>query len=363
MKLLVMLMGLSLAPSMLAGLKAKPPRNPHYVVQIGGTTYDSWKHKQLIKQVTVELATDQASEALFRVFDPDFEIIDGYTGDDGVPELPVKVWMGFGNDLGEPVFKGLLDRIERGDTDTTFRVYDMGRKMRRELKNEYHGRIDDLGILRKLVIRNGLRFEGPTSAVQLDQHDDMAQDFKNDWEHSHERAQEAGFNIYVRQDTFFAKEPAVIGPPRLTLTYGKDFILVHNFDLSYKLPENQQGRPQEVTYHVRGKGGRRVEGYSKKHKRGHKRVHGNEEVSIHTKSYADRRAHASKQLQREHAFSCTVRSISPLPGLRPDARDTVVLRNVGALFSGPYLADRVRHDGTAQALVCEYMLYRDIEAG
>ena len=335
--------------------------NPHYVVKVGGTTYDSWKHKQLIKQVTVELATNQASEALFRVFDPHFEILDSYTSEDGVPEMEVKVWMGYGQDLGEPVFKGLLDRIERGDTDTTFRVYDMGRKMRRQLQNEYHGKINDLGILKKLALRNHLLFEGPDSPVQLDDHDSMIQDSKNDWEHAHERAKEAGFSIYVRQDTFFAKEPATVRAPKLTLTYRKDFVMLHNFDLSYKLPENQQGRPREVVRHYRERGGRRGEGRSKKHKRGHHLTDATHDIAIAKKSYANRVAHASKQLQREHAFSCNVRSISPLPGLRPDARDTIMLKEVGKLFSGPYIADRVRHDGTAEAFVCEYMLYRDME--
>ncbi|HXG23679.1 MAG TPA: hypothetical protein VNJ09_03920 [Chthonomonadales bacterium] len=335
-------------------------RNPHAIVIIGGDRYDSWQDKQLVKRVTVELATDQASEASFTCFDPRFHILDKYAGADGVPQLVMLFYLGFGQELGPPVFKGLLARVERGSSDTTFLAYDMGYKMRRELKTEYHENLNDLEILRKLAIRNGLKFEGPDSTPSLEAHPSMPQDSKNDWEHAAERARESGFNIYVRQDTLFAKEPAKIGAPILTLKYRKDFVMLHDFDLSYKLPENQQGRPQVVEYRGRKRGGRRLVGRSRRHSRGHKPVEIREDLALHSKPYADRRAHARKELQREPAFNCTIRSIPPLPRLRPDVRNTIALENLGKLFSGPYLCDKVWHELTGNNFATEYTLYRDI---
>src|ERR1700742_2130315 len=107
------------------------PHNPHAIVEIEGDRYDSWRDQQLFKQVTVELASNMASEGLVRFFDPRFRIIDKYTGDDGVPELEMKFYMGFGQALAPPVFQGLLEVTERGDSDTTFIAYDKGYKMRR----------------------------------------------------------------------------------------------------------------------------------------------------------------------------------------------------------------------------------------
>src|SRR6185436_10017720 len=123
------------------------------------------------------------------------------------------IYMGFGQDLGEPVFKGLLARVERGDTDSTLIAFDMALKMRKELKTEYHRGIHDLQIIQKLATRNGLGFVGPDEAPALETHPSMIQDSKNDWEHSMERARSSGFNVFVRQDTLFCKEPAKIKAP------------------------------------------------------------------------------------------------------------------------------------------------------
>lgn len=356
------LMGLCLLCVICAvcGYKMAPKANPHSIVIIGGDKYDSWVDKSFFKQVTVELTSNQASQGLFRCFDPRFRFLDKYSSGDGIPPLPMLFYMGFGEDLGQPIFKGILQRAERGDSDTTLRAHDVGVKMRQEKKKEYHNNLHDLAIIEKLARRNGLNFEGPDSALALEPHPSMPQDTKNDWEHSIERARDAGLVLYVRQDTLFAKEPARIKAPIFTLIYRQDFWVLHNFDLTYKIPENQFGRNREVEWMGRKKGGKRLTGRSKKHRRGTKLGEIRKDLAIHSKGYADRRAHASKELQREHAFVCNVRSIPPLPGVRPDFRDTIVLQQFGKLFSGPYLVDKVSHDHSANDFITEYQLYRDI---
>ena len=57
-----------------------------------------------------------------------------------------------------------------------------------------------------------------------------------------------------------------------------------------------------------------------------------------------------------------IKSIAPLPGVRPDVRNTIALENVGKLFSGPYLCDKVTHTHTPGELHTEYNLYRDLAA-
>lgn len=338
--------------------------NPHSTVIIGDRRFDTWKDKQLVKRVEVELATDMSSEATLTVFDPRFRILDEFSTDDGVPELVMRFYMGHGDDLGPPVFKGLLQRVEYGEAASTFIARDMGVKMKKDLEREYHQGLTDLGIIRKLATRRGLGFKFVGSEPALETHESMIQDARMDWEHSMERARAAGFNLFVRQDTLFCGLPAKVSAPILTLRYRKDFELVpamHGFSLTYKLPENQQGRPKAVHVLTRGRGGRRLTGKSSEHSRGHKQF-GRiaRDPAKPTKAYVDRRAHAHKELQREPSFNCRISSVPPLPGVRPDVRNTIQLENMGKLFSGPYLCDKVTHthegSGTFKT---EYNLYRD----
>lgn len=341
---------------------ATVPKNPHAVILLGGDRWDSWTNKQLIKSVRVELATDQASEATLTVFDPRFEFINRYTTSGGVPWLVCKFYLGFGRELGEPVFTGLLAEVGRNDTDTTFRCYDMGYKMRQERKTEYHNNQHDLKIIEKLARRNGLDFEGPDKAVNLERHRSNIQASRNDWEHGKHRARQAGLVLFVRQNKLYAKEPATIREPILSLVYRKDFWLLHGFDITYKVPENQLGRPKQTEYRGRQKGGRRLTGKSDTHPRGTKPVQVTESLAIHNKAYANRRAKAHKELQRDPAFQGTIRSISPLPLVRPDVRDTIALLELGELFSGAYLCDKATHEFQApDTFHAEYSLYRDID--
>src|ERR1041385_28628 len=99
---------------------------PHAIVEINGFQWDSFKHESLFQKVSVELATGEASMATWTCVDERFGVIDRYAGiAEGTNGWPViRVWLGYGRDVGEPVFKGLVARIERSRTTTTFRAYD-----------------------------------------------------------------------------------------------------------------------------------------------------------------------------------------------------------------------------------------------
>lgn len=334
------------------------PLNPHAVVEFGDWKFSTWRDKSLVSEVGIELTTNQASEATVRLYDPHFEILDRYATADDVPSVGVRIWMGFGDELGEPVFKGLLARIERGAAATTFRAYDMSFRMMRTKRTEYH-KGSDLDVLAKLAQRNDLRFEPPDGNVQLEKHDSLTQDEQNDWEHAMERAREAGLVLFVRGDTLFAKEPAKFGTPKMTLAFRKDFVLHQDFSLTYKLPENSGGRPRTVETRGRGRRGRRLSGESTAGGRGVVQVEIKRDLAISSRSHARRRAHAKKELDREHAFTISLRTVPTLNTTRADVRDTIRLQEVGRLFSGDYLVDRVSHNLSAQGFTSAYELYRD----
>lgn len=342
--------------------------NPHAIVEIDGFQWDSWKHPSLFSRVMVELTTGMASEADWECFDPDFKIIDKYATASGVPMVPVRVWLGFGEDLGQPVFKGLLTRVQRAAATSTFVAYDMGFKMRIEKKTGYH-KGTELEIMEKLVKRNGLLFQGPAQPLKLDPHPAMIQDAQTDWEHISELAHDIGLVLWVRGDTVFADYPAKVGVPKTTLKNREDFELRSDFDLQYKVPENRGGRAKSVEVRGRGRGGKRLSGKSDQGDRGHVDLRIKKDLALHTKAYATRRAQAQRELDREHAFTLYVRSTPFLPNVYVDVRDTIAIANMGDLFSsaGPpgavtgYIADKVVHELTPGRFTTSYDLYRDIE--
>lgn len=337
------------------------PYTPRAVVEIGGERYDSWKDKSLFAGVEVELTTDEASQAVCRFFDPDFIFLDKWTRGDGIAVLPASVWLGFGEELGAPAFIGLLARVERGDAISSFRFYDLGFRMRQIKRTEYHKKLDDLGILAKLAQRSGLRFEGPRPAPKLDKHASLIQDGQTDWEFALERAEEAGLVLYVRGDVLFAKEAAKTTAPVVTLAYRKDFMLLSDFSLNFKVPENRDGRPKKVETRGRGRGGKRLTGKSAESARGTTHVEVRRDLAIKSKRHADRRAEARKALQREHAFTLSVGMLPTFRGRRPDVRDTAEALGLGKLFSGLYLCDRVAHQMRGGELKTTLDLYRDIK--
>jgi hypothetical protein len=343
--------------------------NPHAIVEIQGLPFhvDSWKEQRLFSRLNVELTSGECSQATWEVFDPDCKFIDKVSKADGIEMALTRVWLGFGPNLGEPVFKGLLTRVQRGIAKTTFIAYDMGFLMRLRKKSEYH-KGDDLAIIKKLVERTEipggekLKFQGPANPLKLEAHKAMAQDEQTDWEQVSERAHDAGLLLWVRGDTVFADYPATVGDPKITLVNKKDFQLLRDFDLQFKVPENKGGRPKGVEVRGRGRGGKRLKGTSDESKRGHQELHLKEDLAIHTKQRATLRAQAQKELDREHAFTLSIQTLPlTMQTRRVDVRETVRLQEVGRLFSGDYVAGRVSYDLTPGRLTGSFDLYRDVK--
>lgn len=329
---------------------------PHAALEVGGERFDSFHHRALFEHVEVDLATGQASEAVWRVFDPQFEWLDRWVDAHGLRVLPVRVWLGAQDDLHE-VFRGLLARVEHGRGATTFRFYDMSLRMRLEQKTRYHKGVDDVQIIRQLAEENGLQFDGVN--VRLERHRSIMQDARTDWDFAQERATDAGLVLFVRGDTLYAREAAVTGAPVITLRYKDDFIMTHDFDLQYRLPENQEGRPGMVEARGRGPGGKTMLGRTGRD-RGTSKIEIKRDLPHATRRTAERRAAARKALEREHAFEASVTLLAAYNGPRPDVRDTIELHGVGKLFSGRWLVDRVIHLFGPGRLETRLELYRDI---
>ncbi|HEY9286243.1 MAG TPA: hypothetical protein VIP46_22520 [Pyrinomonadaceae bacterium] len=338
------------------------PHDPHAIVEIGSEVFDSWEHSQLFDSLNIELTTNQASQAEWRIVDPDFKRLDGWTAaGGGIAELPVKVRIGFGASLGAPVFTGVIGRVEWGGGLTTLRAYDAGFKMRKVQKTEYH-KGTALQIIAKLARRNGLQFEGPDPAVKLDNLKSAKQEGDTDWAYALGLAEESGFVLFVRGTTLYAKEAAkTAASPVLTLTYQDDFVLLDEFDLVFSVPENQEGRPSRVETRARNQTGRRLKGQSGQHQRGTEVLIVKRDLRVRSKQTADRRAEARKALQREHAFDCHVTILPTFRGKFPDVRETVALARLGKLFTGKYLIDRAGYRFAAGELSGNLDLYADIK--
>lgn len=353
------------------------PYSPHAIIELGieridpttkkkefipSLSFDSWLDKSLFKSVSVELTTNQSSEVEWRFFDPDYKIANNLSKPDEVPLYVARLYLGYGVNLGEPVFKGLLTRIERNETDTLLRFYDMGFKMKIHKRAGYHNKKDDIAILKTLAERNGLLFSPPAKPLKLEPHNAVMQDGQTDWEHALERAHDAGLILFVRHDTLFARYPAITDKEHPKAVLPPDDLL-RGYEFNYIAPENLESRPRVVEVRGRGRGGKRQTGKSTVNRRGRDKIILKRDVAgKHTKSKLSRRAQAQKDLEREHLFEATVRYLFPQQKLIPDVRDTVFMRGFGNLFSGYYLCDAVAYNFGAGKFEVELQLYRDVNA-
>ncbi len=324
--------------------------------------YDSWKDKGLFESVEVDLTTDQASQATWKIVDPQFKFTNKWTRHDGLDLMLARIWLGLGENLGETVFRGFLASAECERFETTFKFYDESFLMRSIQHTEYHRNLDDLQIIEKLAKRNGLQFEKPTPEIKLDKHKSVIQDAQTDWDHAQERARDIGVVLYTRGNTLFAKEAAKTSEPVLVIVNNRDPRQLAEWSLYVKVPENQQGRPGEVNVRARGRGGRSLHGRSNKTARGARLVEIRRDLPIKSKRQADRRAQAKKDLQREHAFTGTIHLLSDFEGKRPDVRDTIELLDFGNLFSHRWLCDKVQHSFGPGRLHTEIEIYKDAKA-
>lgn len=335
------------------------PKNPHAIVEIGGAIYDSWELPRLFKSVRVELTTNQLCEARWECFDPKFRVIDRFSSPAGISPASVSVWMGYGQNLGAPIFEGILAHVERGESATTFVAFDNGFRMKRVKQAGYKNKKNDLEILELLAGRNGLGFEGPDEKLDLEPYRAMMQDEQTDWEHAMERARDAGLVLFVRRNTLYAKQPAKIRTPVLTLINHKDFVLQRDWDFIYRTPESQDSRPRIVARRARNTAGRRLEGVSDDTKRGRESVVLKRDTPSPTKKKVTRRAQAQKDLDREHAFEGQIKTAFPINGERLDVRNTVEIQEIGKLFSGKYICDTAGYEYAPGRLHLNLELYRN----
>jgi phage protein D len=334
--------------------------NPRAIIQIDGIGFDSYQQKSLFSALRVERTTNQASQAELSVIDDDFTMLDSFSTANGIPLAEAFVWLGYGDEMGDPVFEGLLTAVSRGNHKSNFKFLDRSFQMRREQKTEYHHGTA-VAIIRKLALRNGLEFAGPGSGFKDITLRSQKQEAQTDWDLANRLANDAGLVLFVRGATLFAKLPARTGTPALTLAR-HDVLALRGSDYQFKLPENREGRPGTLEVRGRGRGGKRLTGRAEKNKRGHKRILIHHSLKNLSASEANSRAHARKELLREHAFSCRVRSLFSSEQ-RVDVRDTVELVDQGLLFSGLYLVDSLEHafEASPGSLQTAMDLYRDVK--
>jgi hypothetical protein len=337
------------------------PYNPRAIIEVGGRTYDSWKDDQLFRSLSVDLNTDEASQAEWVIFDPDAKLLDGMTTNDGLGSLACRVWLGFGSALGKPLFEGLLASDRRGLETTTLVFLDKSLKMRQVQHTRIHKGLDDVGIMASLAREAELSFEGPTPAIKLDKHKSLKQEAQTNWDFARDRAEEVGLVLFTRGNTLYAKEAAKTGEPVLEIIRGKTESLLNTFSFTFHVPENQEGRPGRVETRTRGKGGRAIRGRSDTNKRGQTRTDIRRDLPIKTKRMADRRAQAKKDLDREHSHEAVIELLGYFPDRLPDARDTVQCTDFWQLHSGKYLVDHVRYEFASGRMSAELNLYRDIK--
>lgn len=347
------------------------PATPHAILTIerpgltdgqGMITYNSWDSKQLIKNVEVDLATDESSFCQISVFDPRYRVIDKFS--DATAKAVVRVYLGYGQHLGEVNFKGTLAAAGREGPDTVFECFDMAFKMKLIKKAAYKSKKDDLEIIRELVVRNGLKFNGPDQPRHLEKHSAMMQDEQTDWEHIAERCRDAGYHFFVRHDTVFVRLPARVGQRVMTVRPPKDPKMLQGWDFRYHTLESQDAKPKVVEHRRRGPAGKQASGVSQgsaKAELSHLSI--KRDIPQPSRSKLMKRADAQKDLEREHAFEGHIETLFPWDGPPADVQDTIAVEGIGKLLSGDYLVDRAHYAFNPGRLTMGLDLYRDINVG
>jgi hypothetical protein len=321
------------------------------------TAFDSFTNKSFFAGLTVELTTGKASQAEFTVVDEDYSFIDAYTRSDGVMPCAAYVYLGYGEEFGEPVFEGLLAAVEHNDVLSTFCFYDRSLRMKLIEKSEYHKELD-VDVMRKLVERNGLNFVLADKSIKGLPLKAKKQEEQTDRDLLMSLTQEAGLVVWVRGNTLYLARPARVGEPVLTLDR-RDVLALKGESLRYEMPENVDGSPASIEVRVRGRGGRRQSGHSVKRARGRKIIAHHSLRSSAPASEAGRRAQAIQDIESEPSFSCKVKTLFHPATRLVGVRQTVWLENRGSLFSGLYLVDGVHLDFSPGSLTIDFDLVRD----
>lgn len=361
------------------------PGNPHAIVTIdrpgfadgqSSVRWDSWETQRLIERIDVELVTDSSSKATISVFDSNYRVIDAFS--DPTSSTIVHVYLGYGPDLGQPVFKGILGEINRTAKGTRFTCFDMAFVMKLEKRAGYRNKKDDLAIIRDLVTgkdeqgkkKYNLAFDAPQNPKTLE-HNAMMQAEQTDWEHMMERAQDAGLHIFVRHDTVFARYPNdFTSTPVMTIRPSEDKTVLEGWEFRYDTPIDRDAKAKVVVHRARGKGGKRIEGQSgvSTNAKGVQLVL-KRDMANPSKSKLTKRAQAQKDLEREDTFKGDIETLFPVSGRRPDVLDTVRIEGIGKLLSAGgsdkpkngYIVGGVNYHFAPGELTMALDLYRDVE--
>ena len=335
------------------GSKTSKPR----IVAGDSTLFDSFTHKSLFVKLSVELTTNKASQAEFTVVDKDFAFIDSYTRDDGVLPCAASVYFGYGEEMGTPVFEGLLAAVEHDNGQSKLCFYDRSLRMKLEEKTGYHKGLD-IDVMKALAGRNGLSFELLDKSVKGLPLKSSRQEAVTDWDFLMDLAREAGLVVWVRGSTLYAARPARVGEPVLTLK-GRGSLLLKGERFRYETPENVEGSVASVEVRYRGKGGKRGSALSAQRKRGRKKIVISDSVRELSHSEAKRRAQAIQDMESEPSFNASVETLFHPETRKIEVRNTVRLVNRGGLFSGLYLVDAVHMDFSPGNLTMGFALVRD----
>jgi len=87
------------------------PLGAQCVVEIGGKRYSSRASSSPVEHVVLDLTADKTSEAEIAFADPDFAVTDLHLDETGLPNLACRVWMAYGDNLGEQA------KLTRGGVD------------------------------------------------------------------------------------------------------------------------------------------------------------------------------------------------------------------------------------------------------
>jgi phage protein D len=329
------------------------------VVEIGGARYSSRAASSLLECVTLDLTADKTSEAEISFADPDFAVTDLHLDATGLPNLSCRVWMAYGDQLGEPWFKGTLAGHEHDGRVARFRFHDQGSKMKREKKARFHNGKTDFDVMRALAEEYGLSCVVLDDAPDSAPHASLIQRGKSDWDFARTIARRSGARIWVEGDTLFVQEAGKHGASIARLKYRDDFLMMLPAAFSYRLPENRRGRHRSVHVHARGSAGERLTGEVTSEDRG--RVHQgvSEDLTHHTRAEATRRARAIRAHARETAFEHRVRLVAASP-VRITLRSVITLAGCGDFYSGEYVVHALRKEWRKGSVQDELTLRRDL---
>lgn len=343
----------------------------------GSVRYDSWETPGLIKKVEVDLVMDETSRSRISFFDPNYRIADAFSG--YTDTVVVAIYFGHDNDLGKPIFEGILAEIDRNLEDTTFTVYDLAFVMKLWKRTGYANKKDDLAIVQKLVTRNRtpegrkLNFSRPLNPKKLEPHDTMTQDAQTDWEHMTERLRECGLHYYVRGDTVYAQYPVkqeAYKRPLGTYTPLSEGLL-SGWEFSFHALTGKEGRPDLVADRRRGKTGKRVEGKAgpvsttpvvageQEKDPLYSRLNIKQDMPKPSTSKLNARALAKRELEREHAFTGGFEEVLSVGFVRWDVLEVLEFAEIGQLHSGTYAIEAVRYRYKAGDLSRRIELHRD----